>query len=212
MKRTEKQNIKMKEIQTMFNDNNVSEGIRKKILRGAKQRYRRRNWSSEMKTWRRRKKRYRKWIVKLEMNFTEEEIDQIMQTWEENNPNPANVVALVGIGKWMPAANCPLKGYPKTSFGRLHKAIDQHPRTMQRVGLMVVHESCTSKVCSCCGGIHENLEIRNKEGTKKEIHHVTHCKSVKDQENGKHCEMSGFYKNTIYFEVKRGGMSFIDAS
>ena len=23
--------------------------------------------------------------------------------------------------------------------------------------------------------------------------------------------MSGFYKNTIYFEVKRGGMSFIDA-
>ena len=27
----------------------------------------------------------------------------------------------------------------------------------------------------------------------EKIHHVTHCKSVKDHENGITCEMSGFY-------------------
>ena len=119
-----------------------------------------------------------------------------MRQWEDNNPNPANVVALVGIGKWMPAANCPLKGYPKTSFGRLHKAIDQHPRTMPRLGRMTVNECCTSKICSYCGGLNENLKLEKKEGTKERIeHHVTHCTTVKHQENGKPCEMSKFYSS-----------------
>ena len=90
-----------------------------------------------------------------------------MKQWEIKNPNPANVVALVGIGKWMPVANCPLKGYPKTSFGRLHKTIDLHPRTMPGVRLMVVHECCTSKICSFCGGLHENLKVTKTEGRNK---------------------------------------------
>ena len=95
-----------------------------------------------------------------------------------------------------PSPNCPLKGYPKTSFGRLHKALDQHPRSMPGVGLMVVHESCTSKICSCCGGLNKNLEVGKKEdGTKETIHHVTRCTSVKGHENGKTCEMSRFWRS-----------------
>ena len=190
-RRTEEQNDKMEEIQEKFNKPEITELKRKRILGGAKRRYRRRNWSSEMRTWKRKKTRFRKTLKDL----TEEETNERMKEWESKNPNPANVVALVGIGNWMQAANCPLKGYPKTSFGRLHKAIDQHPRTMQRVGHWGINECCTSKVCSYCGGFHENLEVRNKEGKKEKIHHVTHCKSVKDHENGITCEMYDIYSS-----------------
>jgi len=197
-RRTDDQNDFMKKIQDEFNKEDISEERRKKILRGAKQRYRRRNWSSEMKTWRRKKKRYRKWLVKLtklEINMTEEEINEIMRQWEENNPNPANVVALVGIGKWMPACNCPLKGYPRTSFGRLHRTIDQHPRTMPVVGLMLLHESCTSKICSYCGGLNMNVGVKMEDGKEKKLHHVTRCTSVKGHENGKTCEKGGICRS-----------------
>ena len=127
--------------------------------------------------------------------MTEEEINEIVRQWEENNPNPANVVALVGMGKWMPACNCPLKGYPRTSFGRLHRTIDQHPRTMPVVGLMLLHESCTSKICSYCGGLNMNVGIMMEDGKEKKLHHVTRCTSVKGHENGKTCEMGGICRS-----------------
>ena len=60
---------------------------------------------------------------------------------------------------------------------------------------MVVHECCTSKICSCCGALYENLKVTTKEGGTKVTHHVTRCTSAKHQENVEPCEMSTFFSS-----------------
>ena len=110
-------------------------------------------------------------LSETDLNLKKQGRDKV-EEWKRSHRNPLDVKGIVFMGHWRRHPSCNIKGYSTSSHGILHEMIDNHPKSVEGLGLVTVHESCTSKVCHYCGSLLVEQRINGKP-----YHHTTRCTS-----------------------------------